>query len=604
VNPEIRPGQTDTLAGELGAALGPNFVLGDVIASGVMARVYRARDTRLGRDIVVKTLNPDLIGHLSVERFEREIHLAASLQEPHIVPLLDAGHTSGGLPYYTMPFVAGESLRARMERGTLTTRETSGVLRDIARALAFAHARGVVHRDIKPENVLLTGDTAVVLDFGIAKALMAADQDAPRNDSTGIGFAVGTPAYMAPEQAVGDPAVDQRADFYAWGLVAYELLAGRHPFAHRVTQHALLAAHLTEIPTPLRELQAGMPETLDAIVMACLAKDPADRPAAAAELLTALDASDTASSASPRRRISERTFRLTDDVCRRLDRATLDPRVIGDAMHYLENDAPPDILLFCLPGVGQDASQFEHLLVTSKHRVIAATQYGFEPATNSERVPLTVEAHMTLLGVLLKESVARLTPAKVIIIGFSSGGDLALRMLAEPAEDAVHVDACLAIGPNLSLATCFASRVFAELRSEGSSDALAGLRNLGSDAADLEEWLNLMSYVLYVLRKFGGVHAPLRLFAAGIVRAFTEDPDVFAKWFRAASSRVTVVRCVFERSAIIMPLIQALRLRNLDSGLLGPRATDDSLVLDSTTDHLALLGRIDPHIAAVVAAVG
>jgi serine/threonine protein kinase len=593
----------DALAGQLGAALGPNFVLGDVIASGVMARVYRARDTRLGRDIVVKVLDPDPGEHLSVERFEREIHLAASLQEPHIVPLFDAGHTSEGLPYYTMPFVAGESLRARMERGALTTREASGVLRDVARALAFAHARGVVHRDIKPENVLLTGDTAVVTDFGIAKALVAAGRDAPRHDSTGIGFAVGTPAYMAPEQAVGDPSVDQRADFYAWGIMAYELLAGNHPFVHRVTQHALLAAHLTEVPTPLRELQADMPATLDAIVMACLAKDPADRPSAAAELLTALDASDTTSSASPRRRISERTFRLTDDVCRRLDRATLDPRVIGDAMHYLENDAPPDILLFCLPGVGEDASQFEHLLATSTHRVIAATQYGFEPATNSERVALTVEAHMILLGVLLKESVVRLAPAKVVIIGFSSGGDLALRMLADPAEDAVHVDACLAIGPNLSLATCFASKVFAELQSEGSSDALAGLRNLGSDVADLDEWLNLMSYVLYVLRKFGGVHAPLRLFAAGIVSAFMEDPDAFAKWFRAASSRVTVLRCVFERSAIIVPLVQALRLRNMDSGLLGPHANEDSLVLDSTTDHLALVGRIDPHVAAVVAAI-
>lgn len=249
VNSEIRRGQSDTLAAQLGAALGPNFVLGDVIASGVMARVYRARDTRLGRDIVVKTLNPDLIGYLSVERFEREIHLAASLQEPHIVPLLDAGHTSGGLPYYTMPFVAGESLRARMERGALTTREASGVLRDIARALAFAHARGVVHRDIKPENVMISGGVAVVTDFGVAKAVDLAMSDAGQAGAglTSLGVALGTPAYMAPEQATTDPHVDHRADIYAFGCLAYEMLAGSSPFAGRPLQQ-LLAAHVTVVP--------------------------------------------------------------------------------------------------------------------------------------------------------------------------------------------------------------------------------------------------------------------------------------------------------------------------------------------------------------------
>lgn len=594
---------SDTLAAQLGAALGPNFVLGDAIAGGAMARVYRARDTRLGRDVVVKVLNPELTERLSGERFEREIHLAASLQEPHIVPLLDAGHTADGLPYYTMPFVAGESLRAGMERGGLTPREVSRVLRDVALALAFAHARGVVHRDIKPENVLVTGETAVVLDFGIAKALAAADRAAPNSDSTGIGFAIGTPAYMAPEQAVGDPSVDQRADLYAWGIMAYELLAGRHPFAHRVTHHALLAAHLTEPPTPLHQLGMDVPEPLAAIIMACLSKNPDDRPSAAAELLLALETADTIASVVPRRRIAERTFRLSDDVCRQLDRATLDPRMIGDAMHYLENDAPPGVLLFCMHGMGQDAALFNHLLATSAHRVIAPTQYGFEPVTNSERVPITAEAHMTLLGALLKESVARLAPAKVILVGYSSGADLALRMLADPPTDAVRVDGCLAVGPNLSLATCFGSRVFAGHQAEESSHMLAGLRTVGSDVADLDEWLNLMTYVLYVLRKFGGVRAPLRLFAAGIVGAFTEDPDAFTRWFRGASSRVAALRCVVENSTTCASIVQSLRLRNLDSGVLGPHATEDSLTIDSTADHVALFDRIESYITAIVAAV-
>ena len=204
--------------------------------------------------------------------------------------MLQAGEVDG-LPYYTMPFVAGESLRARVSRGrgAIATNDALAILRDIAKALAFAHHEGIVHRDIKPENVLVSGGTAVVTDFGIAKAISAS-----RNGERGVtaltvaGTSIGTPAYMAPEQAAGDPAADARADLYSWGVLAYELLAGRHPFGDRATASDLVRAHMTDVPEPLAASTA--PEAVRAIVMRCLAKSPDERPSSAADVISAFDA--------------------------------------------------------------------------------------------------------------------------------------------------------------------------------------------------------------------------------------------------------------------------------------------------------------------------
>ena len=302
------------LAERLQQALGAAFRLERELAGGGMSRVFVAEEVRLGRRVVVKVLPPELGGALSMERFHQETRVAASLQHPHIVPLLAAGESPDGLVYFTMPYVEGESLDRRLEReGRLAPAEVVDIVREVAGALAHAHARGVVHRDIKPANVLLSGGHALVADFGIAKALAAASAggtgtagaDSPgaagglagARALTGSGLALGTPAYMSPEQARGAE-VDARSDVYSLGCTAFELLTGRRPFAG--AEAATLARRLADPPPSACALCPGLPAGFDGVLARAVAPDPDDRfpgPVAFAEALAALAAPDPTASA-------------------------------------------------------------------------------------------------------------------------------------------------------------------------------------------------------------------------------------------------------------------------------------------------------------------
>ncbi|HJQ66416.1 MAG TPA: protein kinase [Gemmatimonadales bacterium] len=269
----------------LSASLAGRYTIEREVGAGGMATVYLAQDLKHHRKVALKVLRAELAATLGAERFSREIEVAAQLQHPHILPLLDSGE-AGGFYYYVMPYVEGESLRERLaHRGELPVHDAVKILIEVTDALAHAHAHGVVHRDIKPDNVMLSGRHALVTDFGVAKAVSEATG---AHTLTSIGIALGTPAYMAPEQAAADPHLDHRVDLYAVGVLGYELLTGRPPFAG-LTPQETLAAHVTQAPEPVQNRRPGISPALAAVLMKCLAKRPADRWQTAEELLVQLE---------------------------------------------------------------------------------------------------------------------------------------------------------------------------------------------------------------------------------------------------------------------------------------------------------------------------
>ena len=304
----------------LRAALADRYRLEREIGRGGMATVYLAEDLRHRRKVAVKVLRPELAATIGPDRFLREIEIAAQLQHPHILPLLDSGQVETGegrasrdaddpnastpstlstpstFLYYVMPFVQGETLRERLTREhELPVHDAVRIVAEVADALSHAHAHGVVHRDIKPENILLSGRHALVADFGVAKAVTEASGAL---SLTSVGVALGTPTYMAPEQASADPALDHRVDIYALGVVAYELLAGHPPFTGRTAQE-VLAAHMTRTPESIRTYRGSVPAALDATILRCLEKHPADRWQSTGDLLAQLEPLATPSGLTP-----------------------------------------------------------------------------------------------------------------------------------------------------------------------------------------------------------------------------------------------------------------------------------------------------------------
>jgi len=272
----------ETLAG--------HYRIDRVLGSGGMATVYLAHDLRHDRQVAVKVVKPEIVATVGADRFITEIRTTAHLKHPHVLPLFDSGSVDDAL-FYVMPYIDGESLRARLRReGQLPLTDTTTILREVADALAYAHAQGVVHRDIKPDNVLLSGRHAFLADFGIARALEgSASVDQTVTATSAI---IGTPAYLSPEQAAGRSHIDHRSDIYSFGVMAYEMLTGAPPFAAS-TAPGVMAAHMAAAPEPLANRRPDVPPSLAALVMKCLAKRLEDRWQRMDDLLVALDASSS-----------------------------------------------------------------------------------------------------------------------------------------------------------------------------------------------------------------------------------------------------------------------------------------------------------------------
>ncbi|MEJ2218340.1 MAG: bifunctional serine/threonine-protein kinase/formylglycine-generating enzyme family protein [Gemmatimonadota bacterium] len=280
----------------LAQALRERYRIQRELGQGGMATVYLADDLKHHRAVAIKVFRPEVAASVGAKRFLREIEIAAQLQHPHILTLIDSGEADGIL-YYVMPYVEGESLRTKLAReDRLSIRDAVRMLRDVADGLAEAHRHGLVHRDVKPDNVMISGNHAVVADFGVAKAVSSSGSET--QSITTAGISLGTPTYMSPEQASAEGPIDHRTDIYSFGVMAYELLTGSPPFVAGSAQ-AVLAAHLTVEPTPVSNLRADTPPALEQLIMRCLAKKREDRWQSTDELLQRLEAMTTAGEGVP-----------------------------------------------------------------------------------------------------------------------------------------------------------------------------------------------------------------------------------------------------------------------------------------------------------------
>jgi len=299
---ELRPSHpnrqmAEDLKDHLQRVLGDVYVFERELGSAGMSRVFLARELSPERRVVIKVLPSEMAGAVNTERFRREIQFAEQLQHPLVVPLLTAGITDG-IPYYVMPLIEGESLGSRLARsGELPVEDAVEILCDVLSALSYAHERGIVHRDIKPDNILLASDHAHVADFGVAKALTDSD---PFGGLTAVGAPIGTPAYMSPEQAAGDPRIDHRTDLYSVGALAYQMLTGQQVFGDRSTRE-IFAAHAMETPENIARRRPNLPKPLASLIMRSLSKSPADRPQTASEMIAELRAATTPGGTSPMR---------------------------------------------------------------------------------------------------------------------------------------------------------------------------------------------------------------------------------------------------------------------------------------------------------------
>src|SRR5262245_33802633 len=265
----------------LANALSPRYRLERQIDHGIAARVYLAEDTLRSRRVAVKILRPEMLASINADRFQAEINVSAQLPHPNIVRVYESGEIEGR-PYYVMPYIEGESLRTRLSRvKRLSISETLRIVEDIARALEFAHRRKVVHRDIKPENVMLRGERAILLDFGIALAL-----ETPFPRRTSPGMTIGTIEYMSPEQIVGEVPIDGRSDIYSLACVTYEMLCGRPPFMG--TPIAIMNRHITSEPRLLAAMCPDLPRSIVDVLVHALSKFPHERFATASDFVVAL----------------------------------------------------------------------------------------------------------------------------------------------------------------------------------------------------------------------------------------------------------------------------------------------------------------------------
>jgi pimeloyl-ACP methyl ester carboxylesterase len=360
------------------------------------------------------------------------------------------------------------------------------------------------------------------------------------------------------------------------------------------TAQQMMAAHLTKVADSILKWRPEIPPQLASTVMKCLEKRPADRWQSATELLAAIEALEeakTPAAVENPHELIEGQFKITERVCRKLNRATLDPRIIGDHLSYVDNQARSDVLVFFLHGLGLDHRDFEPILRRLPYHGVSPTLYGCEPERRG-RFSLSLADHVVILREWLRELTELCQPTIIVMVGFSLGADMGFELLLGSTDElGPQIDAFLALECNLSLDTCFVSQILANLSAEHPEISVADLRQLGDSARSLDEWLNIQEYLVKVLRKFRGDISVLQRAGADIVRPFRDAPgfEVFARWFRGARERVRVLRLVFSNDSGSTAALARLRLENLDSGILGGEFPESAICVSANADHFDLM---------------